>query len=299
MKIKVSNRYGTVPVELLNNKEISLRAKGLYAYIQSKPDNWKFSSERIALDSCESIDIVKKILRELEQFGYLIREKIHDTLGRWDIEYTLLAESKGTCTVGALSNDGKSNDGKSVDGLIPNNSKLENSKLDISKKEGDKPLADFSELKEESEESGTGFALRDIWLKVPKTKKDIAEFITSMKPSFREPYFELWDMLAVEIGKKQMSSYPVTTHMKISKFIYERHKELAFDFVAILKKIKETKFLHKESFNLEWVVKNDENYTKVLNGVFDENIKNNELKDEPTAKSKSELEQLKKLIKNQ
>ena len=31
------------PNELLNNKDISLKAKGLFTYMQSKPSEWSFS----------------------------------------------------------------------------------------------------------------------------------------------------------------------------------------------------------------------------------------------------------------
>ena len=47
-KLIVKNRYGTIPNDLLNSTKISFKAKGLFAYIQSKPDNWEFSAERIS-----------------------------------------------------------------------------------------------------------------------------------------------------------------------------------------------------------------------------------------------------------
>lgn len=75
MKIRIANRFGVTPNDLLTNPEITLKAKGLYAYIQSKPDNWDFSALRIAYETKEGRDSIQSTLRELEKYGYLIRTK--------------------------------------------------------------------------------------------------------------------------------------------------------------------------------------------------------------------------------
>lgn len=80
MKIKIANRYGVTPNELLCNREVSAKAKGLYAYIQSKPDDWDFSAERIALEMRDGRDGIQAGLRELETSGYLVRTRF--SLGR-------------------------------------------------------------------------------------------------------------------------------------------------------------------------------------------------------------------------
>lgn len=67
--------YGMTPNNLLNNKHISLKAKGLFAFMQAKPDDWKFSGKLIAMQCKESLDSILSGLKELEDFGYLEREK--------------------------------------------------------------------------------------------------------------------------------------------------------------------------------------------------------------------------------
>ena len=42
-KLKITSSYGIVPNAILNNKELSLRAKGVFAFLQGKPDGWNFS----------------------------------------------------------------------------------------------------------------------------------------------------------------------------------------------------------------------------------------------------------------
>jgi len=68
-KTTIKTRYGTVPNELLNNDLISLRAKGLFAYIQSKPEEWDFSVDRIKSQTKESTDAIISAIKELEQLA--------------------------------------------------------------------------------------------------------------------------------------------------------------------------------------------------------------------------------------
>ena len=87
-KVNVSNRYATVPNSIINHKMLSFKAKGLWAYIQSKPDDWDFSAEGTAKESSDGLDSIKSGLRELEDAGLLDREKYQDEKGHWHIVYT-------------------------------------------------------------------------------------------------------------------------------------------------------------------------------------------------------------------
>lgn len=88
-KLKIESQFGLAPNSLVYNEKISLAAKGLYVYIQAKPQDWLFSAERITIETNDSLYAVKKTLRELEEFGYLTRTKFKDEKGRWDIQYIL------------------------------------------------------------------------------------------------------------------------------------------------------------------------------------------------------------------
>jgi hypothetical protein len=88
-KLIIKNRYGTIPNDLLNSVNISFKAKGLYAYIQSKPDNWEFSAERISKQVKEGLPSVVSALKELENFGYLVRNRYQNNKGFWVVDYLL------------------------------------------------------------------------------------------------------------------------------------------------------------------------------------------------------------------
>lgn len=89
MKLKLESNFGIAPNKLLNNEKISLKAKGLFVYIQSKPEGWSFSAEKIALSQRDGLDSVKSAIKELEEHGYLIRQKRHTDLGKWEQTYNL------------------------------------------------------------------------------------------------------------------------------------------------------------------------------------------------------------------
>ena len=76
--------------EVLKDAKLSLKAKGLYAYLFSKPDDWDFSSTRMATEMMEGRKTIMTTLRELEEKGYLDRIR----LGNGKMEYTLRYSEK-------------------------------------------------------------------------------------------------------------------------------------------------------------------------------------------------------------
>jgi len=73
----------------LNDTGLSLKSKGLYAYMYSKPDGWDFESRRISKDSTDGKASVNSGLRELENAGYLLREKQRDGRMNYYLRYNL------------------------------------------------------------------------------------------------------------------------------------------------------------------------------------------------------------------
>lgn len=61
---------------VLFDKNLSLKAKGLYAYLYSKPDGWDFSGDRIVQETKDKRVSVFNALKELEKAGYLKRTRM-------------------------------------------------------------------------------------------------------------------------------------------------------------------------------------------------------------------------------
>jgi len=67
---------------LLEDPSISYKAKGLFAYIQSKPSNWEYYIKDLVNHSKDGKDSVLSGLRELERAGYLKRSIVRGDNGR-------------------------------------------------------------------------------------------------------------------------------------------------------------------------------------------------------------------------
>lgn len=72
---KMTVPFTQVANSIINDPNISFKAKGIYAYIYSKPDGWDFAVRRIAQETAESRDAIESGIKELEDAGYLKREK--------------------------------------------------------------------------------------------------------------------------------------------------------------------------------------------------------------------------------
>ena len=73
-------RKSTVPFTQIENRilrcpYLTFKAKGLYAYMMSFPDGWRFAMDRIAKETKESRDAIRTAFIELEQFHLVSRRK--------------------------------------------------------------------------------------------------------------------------------------------------------------------------------------------------------------------------------
>lgn len=135
--------FGMVPNMLLNNENISLKAKGLFAFMQSKPQGWNFSVEGMAFQLKESKSAISSALIELETFGFVTRKKQQTAKG-FVTNYKLFFE-KPIADFPTLENPTfeKPTLEKPMVGKSVNISKKDISKKDISKKERESALAFF------------------------------------------------------------------------------------------------------------------------------------------------------------
>lgn len=88
-KLKIANRYWVIPNKLLNDPNISWKAKWLFWYLQSKPEDWDFAVSRICKEASDGEKATISWIKELEKAGYLQRNKYQNELWHWDIEYIL------------------------------------------------------------------------------------------------------------------------------------------------------------------------------------------------------------------
>lgn len=102
-----NNNYTTICNVALNDINLSLKAKGLWAFIMSKPDNWSVSSRGLETQLKEGRDAIMAALKELEDAGYLERGEKRHKDGKW---------STGSSVLHEVAVVGKPDHGKSVHG---------------------------------------------------------------------------------------------------------------------------------------------------------------------------------------
>ena len=76
---RVKNKnYSVICNEVFKEKELSLKAKGLYALVMSLPDDWDFSLKGICELSKENYTAVNNAIKELIEAGYCQRGRVYD-----------------------------------------------------------------------------------------------------------------------------------------------------------------------------------------------------------------------------
>jgi len=86
MRIKLKkkqNKYAQVHIDLLRNRKLSLKAKGLGSVLESYSDDFDVSIKSIELNSSDGSKAIKTAIKELENGYYLYRFQTHDTDGKF------------------------------------------------------------------------------------------------------------------------------------------------------------------------------------------------------------------------
>ena len=87
-RIQKSKNYSIISNEILRRKDLSLKAKGLMSLILSLPDSWDLTVNGLVEIIKESKNTVYSILKELNGFGYVERDRITDNTGKvvkWEL----------------------------------------------------------------------------------------------------------------------------------------------------------------------------------------------------------------------
>jgi len=89
------NPYVIIHKKFLEDKRLSLQAKGMLCYCMSKPDGWDFYIEQMASVLKESKYVLYKIFNELIKYGYCERKPLRTDRGKFlKLEYILFEVPK-------------------------------------------------------------------------------------------------------------------------------------------------------------------------------------------------------------
>ncbi|MFU1798193.1 hypothetical protein ACM1RC_30355 [Paenibacillus azoreducens] len=75
--------------EALQDERLSFKARGLLAYMLSKPDNFRFYLDELVKHTTEKKDSIRTGMKELEQLGYVHRYPVKNERGKimsWELD---------------------------------------------------------------------------------------------------------------------------------------------------------------------------------------------------------------------
>ena len=90
-RIEKTRDYTVMANHHLRNTKLSLKAKGLLSLMLSLPENWDYTTRGLAKICKDGVDSICSAVNELEEHGYVRRERIRNAKGQLtDIQYTIL-----------------------------------------------------------------------------------------------------------------------------------------------------------------------------------------------------------------
>lgn len=94
-RIEKTRDYTVMANHHLRNTKLSLKAKGLLSLMLSLPEDWDYTTKGLAKICKDGVDSICSTVNELDEHGYVIRERIRNAKGQLtDIQYTILEQPK-------------------------------------------------------------------------------------------------------------------------------------------------------------------------------------------------------------
>ncbi len=87
IRINKTRDYTVMSNHHFRVKEMSMKAKGLLSLMLSLPENWDYTVRGLVAISKESKSAIQGMLKELETFGYLVRNRKQNEKGQFEYEY--------------------------------------------------------------------------------------------------------------------------------------------------------------------------------------------------------------------
>ena len=94
-RVEKTRDYTVMANHHLRNTALSLKAKGLLSLMLSLPEDWDYTTRGLARICRDGVDSICATVKELEDAGYIIRERIRNSNGQLgSIEYTILEQPR-------------------------------------------------------------------------------------------------------------------------------------------------------------------------------------------------------------
>ena len=219
----------------LQDKKLSLKAKGLLSYMLSLPDDWDYSLKGLTIGCKDGLDSVRTAVLELEEHGYVRRQKVRNARGQI-IDYDYQVYESPVEDVPAVPDD---------DNSTPPPSTSSNQKSGV--KPCSSPFLDFPNLAEPNLEKATQQNTNKQNTKRQSTNlsgqtaetEDFDQMATRVRAEFREKLEidilakryapEMLQELLDNIGKQAQTTKAI--RLRLDK-LTSQHVEYIFDVMA-------------------------------------------------------------------
>lgn len=115
----IRSNYTVLPNAVLNDPRLSWEARGMLAYLLSKPDHWKVIVKALVKETKAKRDAVYRILNEIEDAGYITREQSHDETGQF-VQVERIVHEVSTVPFDDITASGLAVNGSTVSGSTVN-----------------------------------------------------------------------------------------------------------------------------------------------------------------------------------
>lgn len=205
---KESGNFVMVHKDFIHDSNLSWKAKGILLYLLSRPDDWQVYETEIVKHSSDGLSGLKSGIKELEEVGYIQRNRKRDDKGRLkEYEYLVYEQPNHI----RFSNVGKTNVGNSYIGKTnvgeshtTNNNSTNNDLTNNNNTNNDSNTSATNVTRERFEE----------WWKLYDKKLDKKKAFSLFKSALKEHSYETIMSGTREylktITNKQYQKYPKT-----------------------------------------------------------------------------------------
>lgn len=103
IRVKHTDQYVVIKKTALEDKRLSFKAKGLWAYCMSRPNDWEFNVSHLSTVSKEGKEAIYSSIKELIKYGYCTKEQDRVARGKGygrgtyaRVDYTIFEEPQNS-----------------------------------------------------------------------------------------------------------------------------------------------------------------------------------------------------------
>lgn len=158
-RIEKTRDYTVMSNHHLRNRSLSLKAKGLLSLMLSLPEGWDYTTKGLARICKDGVDSICAGVRELEEQGYVVRERVRNPNGQLGaIEYTILEQPRPP--------EREKPEQENPAQLNTKGSSKQKSKTDLSSTEGSNPIQSNPPPLEGTRIGTDGMGAREIYREI-------------------------------------------------------------------------------------------------------------------------------------